>query len=197
LRKATVGWICLIALFASACTGEDSTISRLEGAEPQRLYFGAPPEVQKVFANQMQACWFRGPSAPLGDYQYDTKPAVMETASGLTELQQITIKSEPDSQGFVIQFFPFNENTLISTRNFSLPVELAAKLKRDVETWIFGRGGCNGPGVALGNGGQQGLQPQTSSNPAQGTNGGWAPNQSSQGAWSPEQEAPPRSGGIY
>jgi hypothetical protein len=44
--------------------------------------------------------------------------------------------------GFEVQFHRYNENTLISTRNFSLPAELAARLKRDIETWIFGRNDC-------------------------------------------------------
>ncbi len=145
-RKAIIGISCLIALLAGACARKDPTISRLEGAEPQRLSFGAPSEVQKAFADHMKACWFGGASAPLGGYRYGTKPAVLETGEGLKELPQITISSGggSDAQVFLVQFYPFNNNTLISTRNLSFPVDLAARLKRDVETWIFGRSGCDG-----------------------------------------------------
>lgn len=144
LRKAVLGLSCLIALLVAACAQKEPTISRLEGAEPQRLSFGAPGEVQQAFAKQMQECWFSGPSALLNGYQYDTRPALLETAGGLKELPQITIKSgsDSDAQAFLVQFYPFNNNTLISTRNLSFPVSLAARMKRDVETWIFGRSGC-------------------------------------------------------
>lgn len=143
-RKAIFGMSCLIALIAAACASKDPTISRLEGAEPQRLSFGAPSEVQRAFADQMKNCWFSGSAAPLSGYQYDTKPAVLETGDGLKELPQIAIRSGSgsDAQTFLVQFYSFNNNTLISTRNLSFPVELAARLKRDVETWVFGRSTC-------------------------------------------------------
>ncbi len=144
MRRAYAGVACLIALLLCGCASKDTTIARLEGSEPQRLSFGAPAAVQQTFAAQMKACWFDGPTALLSGYQYDTAPATLETANGLTQLPQITIQSGPgpSAQKFLVQFYPFNDNTLISTRNLSFPVDLAAKLKRDVETWIFGRGGC-------------------------------------------------------
>jgi hypothetical protein len=142
LRKAIFGMSCLAALFPVACAQKDPTISRLEGAEPQRLSFGTPPEVQRAFADQMKNCWFSGAAAPLSGYQYDTKPAVLETGEGLKELPQIAIRSGSDAPGFLVQFYAFNNKTLISTRNLSFPVELAARLKRDVETGIFGRANC-------------------------------------------------------
>lgn len=147
MRNIVVVVSCLFALLVSACTRGDPTVSRLEGSEPQRLSFGTPATVQGVFIQQMQACWFDGPTALLVGYSYDTKPALLETADGLTELRQITVQSSPDSdaQKFLIQFYPFNNNTLISTRNLSFPVELAARLKRDVETWVFGQEGCRKP----------------------------------------------------
>lgn len=162
MRKAIIGISCLIALCVSGCSGQDPVVSKLEGAEPQRLSFGAPSEVQQAFASQMQACWFDGPSAPLEGYQYDARPVIMDTANGPTELRQIRIKSGGDEQSFVVQFFPFNSNTLISTRNLSLPVELAARLKRDVETWIFGRSACEAPPNSA-NAFSPGLLPRTSS----------------------------------
>jgi hypothetical protein len=177
LRKAIIGIACLIASFVSACSGQDPVVSRLEGAEPQRLSFGAPSEVQQAFTSQMQACWFNGPSAPLEGYQYDARPVIMDTANGPAELRQIRIKAGREEQSFIVQFFPFNDNTLISTRNLSLPIELAARLKRDVETWIFGRSACEGaPGSA--SVASQGLVPQTSSaGSRQTSSGGWGTSQ--------------------
>lgn len=165
MRKALIGLLCLAALALCGCAKKDPTVARVEGSEPQRLSFGAPATVQKSFADQMKACWFNGPSAILSGYQYDTKPSVTETADGLAELQQISISSGPDKQAqiFVIQFHAFNENTLISTRNQSFPPELAAKLKRDVETWIFGRGECKEPAPVEGYAGVPKLTPQSSS----------------------------------
>jgi hypothetical protein len=148
LRIAIACIACLCTLVAAGCAKQDSTIARLEGSEPQRLAFGPPLDVQKTFAAQMQSCWF-STSAPLAGYQYDTTPAIMETGNGLTELPQISIRSQPGRQDFVVQFYPFNDNTLISTRNISLPLELSARLKRDVETWTFGRASCDGPTGAI------------------------------------------------
>jgi hypothetical protein len=176
LRKAIACIACLSALLAAGCAKQDSTIARLEGSEPQRLSFGPPQEVQQAFTAQMQSCWFSS-SAPLSGYQYDTKPAVLETGNGLTELLQVSIRSQPDRQDFVIQFYPFNNNTLISTRNVSLPIELAAKLKRDVETWTFGRSACEGSADAAAS------DPQLSASPIQQDAAGWGTS----------QEADPRS----
>lgn len=172
---------CLVAIIAAGCAKKDPGIARVEGSEPQRLSFGAPAVVQKSFTEQMKACWFSGSAPLLNGYQYDTKPAAMETAEGLTELQQVAITSGqgPQAQTFLVQFYPFNDNTLISTRNMSFPVELAARMKRDVEIWIFGRGECqenSGPG---GYAAVPALSPQMSSS---------GPMQASAGAWSPDQE---------
>lgn len=172
--------MCFCALLAAGCAKQDSTIAKLEGSEPQRLSFGAPAEVQKAFAVQMEACWFAGSGAPLAGYQYDTKPALTETGNGLAELPQISIRSTGDRQDFVVQFYPFNNNTLISTRNLSLPLDLAAKLKRDVETWIFGRESCGGAENTLQADSGGSALPQTSSSLVQHTQSG--------GSWAPSQE---------
>jgi hypothetical protein len=174
--------MCVCASLAAGCAKKDSTIARLEGSEPQRLSFGAPAEVQAAFAAQMQACWFAGSSAPLSGYQYDTKPAVLETGQGLTELPQISIRSQGDRQEFLVQFYPFNNNTLISTRNLSLPLDLAARLKRDVETWIFGRQSCDGPTGGLQAEAGDVPAPQTSSSVVQHSNSG--------GGWAPQEQGP-------
>lgn len=171
MRKASLCAACIFALLAASCAKKDPAVERLEGSEPQRLSFGTPEAVQKSFIQQMQACWFSGSSAPLAGFHYDTKPAVLETSGGLTELPQITISSDSGARGqtFVVQFYPFNDNTLISTRNLSFPTELAIKLKRDVETWIFGRNGCDEPAPSAG-----ASDPRTSSAAPQQTAGGWS-----------------------
>lgn len=176
LRKVVIGLLCLAALLVGGCAKKDPTVARVEGSEPQRLSFGAPAEVQKSFTDQMKACWFSGPSPLLSGYQYDTKPSVIETGDGLVELQQISISSGQGQQAqiFVVQFHAFNENTLISTRNLSFPVELAAKLKRDVETWIFGRGECREAAPPAGYAGVPALAPQSSS-VVQHASSGWSP----------------------
>lgn len=179
MRKASIGTACLVAMLAAGCAKKDPDISRIEGAEPQRLSFGPPPAVQQSFTEQMKACWFSGPSPLLSGYQYDTKPALLETGNGLAELQQVTISAAQGeaAQSFVVQFYPFNDNTLISTRNLSFPVELAARLKRDVETWIFGGTACQEASAPAGYDTVPALAPQTSSAGATAASaGGWVSN---------------------
>jgi hypothetical protein len=92
----------------------------------------------------MQACWFSGSYPVLGGYQINTSPALVEVSDGEAEVQQVAIFSGKgeNAQIFFVHFSPFNDNTLISTRSQSFPPELAARLRQDVETWIFGRGDC-------------------------------------------------------
>lgn len=180
MRKAVIGLLCLAALLMGGCAKKDPAVARVEGSEPQRLSFGAPADVQKSFTEQMKACWFNGPSAVLAGYQFDTKPSVAETADGLVELQQVSISSGqgPQAQVFIIQFHAFNDNTLISTRNQSFPPELAARLKRDVETWIFGRADCKEVAPPAGYAGVPSLAPQSSSilqHASSSGAGGWSP----------------------
>ena len=176
MRKAVTGLLCLAALLVCGCAKKDPAVARVEGSEPQRLSFGAPAAVQKSFTDQMKACWFSGPSALLTGYQYDTKPAVADTREGLVELQQISISGQGQQAPlFVIQFHAFNENTLISTRNLSLPVELAARMKRDVETWIFGRDECKEAAPPAGYAGVPSLAPQSSSVLQYAPTGAWTP----------------------
>ena len=94
-------------------------------------------------------------------------------------MQQISISSGQGAQAqiFVIQFHAFNENTLISTRNQSFPVELAARLKHDVETWIFGRAECKEAAPPAGYAGVPSLAPQSSSILQHASTGGWTPKQ--------------------
>jgi hypothetical protein len=174
LRKAVIGLLCFAALLLCGCAKKDPTVARVEGSEPQRLSFGPPAAVQKSFIDQMKLCWLSGPSALLAGYQYDTKPSVTETADGLAELQQVSISSGA-GHAFIIQFHAFNDNTLISTRNVSFPPDLASKMKRDVETWVFGRTECKDAEPPAGYVGVPTLTPQTSSTIVQHAANGWTP----------------------
>ncbi|MBX2805205.1 MAG: hypothetical protein KTR19_04455 [Hyphomicrobiales bacterium] len=142
MRRALHISICLLAVLAAGCASKKEPVARLEGSEPQRLSFGTPQDVQAAFTKQMQTCWFNEPSPLLEGYSFDTTPAQFETANGRSTLLQVTIRNDDGDQQFVVQFFPFNKNTLISTRNLAMPLELAGRLKRDIETWIFGREDC-------------------------------------------------------
>lgn len=146
LRALTIAMLCFVALASAGCSKKDGQLAQIGGAEPQRLSFGSPQAVKASFVEKMQACWFNGSYALLGGYQYDPAPALIEASDSGAEVQQIAIYSGKgdDAQVFYVQFHPYNENTLISTRNKSVPPELAARLRRDVETWIFGRNDCGG-----------------------------------------------------
>jgi hypothetical protein len=135
-------------LALAGCSKKDPQLSQLGGSQPQRLSFGSPQMVKAAFIKKMEVCWFSGSYPVLGGYQIDTSPALIQVADGEAEVQQVAIYSGrgEDAQAFFVQFSPFNENTLISTRNKSFPPELAARLRRDVETWIFGRSNCD-PGA--------------------------------------------------
>lgn len=178
MRNAIACVSCLFVLIVSGCTKNDN-VTTLEGSEPQRLSFGAPSAVADTFTKQMKNCWFEGPSAPLDGYRYDANQATLETPEGTAPVRQITIQSgpEPESQKFQVQFLPFNNNTLISTRNLSFPVELASRLKNDVETWIFGKKDCDDPASAASP--AHGIAPQTSSSTIQ---------QEQTGRWQAQEE---------
>jgi hypothetical protein len=141
-----IGALCAVALMSAGCSRKDPQLARVEGAEPQRLSFGRPQAVQAAFAQKMQACWFSGTYPLLGGYHYDAGTGLFRVSNGEAGTQQITIYSGrgEDARIFQVQFTPFNDNTLISTRSRAFPPELAARMKRDVETWIFGRNDCGG-----------------------------------------------------
>ena len=144
LRKLAIGMLCAATVVFGGCASKDTSIARVEGAEPQRLAFGKPTVVKTSFAHKMQACWFAGTYPMLGGYQYDDRPGIIPVSDTPTEVEQIIISSGKgeSSQVFVVQFSPFNDNTLIATRNVSFPQDLAARMKHDVETWIFGGNDC-------------------------------------------------------
>jgi hypothetical protein len=150
LRTLTTAVLCLSMLAVTGCSKKDPQLAQLGGSEPQRLSFGSPQIVKTAFIRKMQACWFSGNYPLLGGYQINTSPGLVKVADGEgeAEVQQVAIFSGKgeDVQVFFVQFSPFNDNTLISTRSQSFPPELAARLRQDVETWIFGRSDCGSGG---------------------------------------------------
>jgi hypothetical protein len=136
--------LCLLVLFSQACARRDPAVESLIGSEPQRLSFGEPPVVLHSFVEKMRACWFGGPGA-LAGYRFETGergPGEGESAEGY---KNVTIYSTGNSaEAFEVQFHKYNENTLIVTRNVSLPPDLVAKVKRDIQLWALTSRDCNG-----------------------------------------------------
>lgn len=124
-------------------------MARIDGSEPQRLAFGEPRAVQAAFAEKMQLCWLSSPAGLLTGHRYDLTPVLIEGNDGPAALEQVTIFSnQTGGPAFVVQFHPFNDNTLISTRNLAFPPAVAAYMMRDVETWVFGQPDCAPPDAA-------------------------------------------------
>lgn len=146
MRGRWLGVAALATLVATGCARKDPVVARLEGSEPQRLAFGDARSVQAAFIDKMTLCWFTGQSALLAGHRYELSPVVFEGDNGPIALEQITILSnQTGGPAFVVHFHPFNDNTLISTRNLAFPQPVAAYMKRDIETWVFGRPDCAPP----------------------------------------------------
>lgn len=141
-----VRWLFLCAaVFAvpltAGCAKKSPTVARIEGSEPQRISFGDPKIVQQVFAEKMKRCWFSDQGLLTG-HRFDLAPAILDSGNGQKPMEQIII-GDGGSAVFVIQFNPFNDNTLISTRSQGFPPKIAAQMKVDVETWILEREACS------------------------------------------------------
>ncbi len=141
----------LIAILAAgtvtACSKKDPTLDNVGGSEPSRLSFGAPQTVQASFLQKMKTCWFGGEDAPLQGYSFQAAAATHGnpalTSEPVPVYQNIKIYDhERQAEAFEVQFHKYNDNTLISTRNLGLPLELATKLRKDVETWILRNSDC-------------------------------------------------------
>jgi hypothetical protein len=143
VRGLFFGAACFATLALVGCTTKSPTIARIEGSEPQRLSFGDPKSVQKIFIAKMDSCWFSQSGGILAGYKYESAPAIVDSGNGKAQMEQIIIRGAERSDGvFIVQFNAFNENTLISTRSQGFPPKLAAQMKIDVETWIVERVGC-------------------------------------------------------
>lgn len=129
-------------------------MAQLDGSEPQRLSFGDPKTVHTNFTEKVRSCWFSGSAPLLGGYRYDAvalsnaadiPPDAAETPHILIFVGEAPAGEAQQKAAFEVEFHAFNGNTLISTRNLSLQSEMAARLKKDVETWVFGDKGCGSP----------------------------------------------------
>lgn len=145
--RGLVSGVAVLALVCVAgCAKKESVVTRIEGSEPQRLSFGAPKDVENAVLEKMKLCWMSGPSGVLTGAKYEAGPAILDTGSGPIEIELITVYAPGRTdQSFNVEFHRFNDNTLISTRNRGFPPQLAAVLKRNVETWILERPGCDTP----------------------------------------------------
>lgn len=109
----------------------------LVGSEPQRLYFGNPPDVRASFLAKMRTCWLSGPKAPLAGYKFDVGEQPSEGENKAAYYGILLSNTQAPSETFEVQFHKYNENTLIVTRNSSLPPAVMDKLKRDIQLWAL------------------------------------------------------------
>ncbi|MDX2264214.1 MAG: hypothetical protein NW215_04520 [Hyphomicrobiales bacterium] len=144
-----LGVVSIVALSVAAAAGagcsskRESVVSQLAGSEPQRISFGDPQSVHRSFSEKVHACWFNGHNPALAGYTLDARPMLASDGDAAPAIR--ILPAAPvggPAQGFEVQFHTYNGNTLISTRNHTLPSELAARLRQDIDTWIFGRAGC-------------------------------------------------------
>ncbi len=111
------------------------------GSEPERLSFGPPPEVLHAFVEKMKLCWFSGNGSTLSGFHYETGERDDDaTGDGYQDVR--IFDSGGAATAFEIQFHKYNDNTLIVTRNFSLPPELLTKVKRDIQLWALNGSDC-------------------------------------------------------
>ncbi len=115
------------------------------GSEPQRLSFGPPPEVLHSFVEKMKLCWFSGAHTALSGYRYETGEHAAGDDGSADGYQNVMIYGAEDSSAevFEVQFHKYNDNTLVVTRNISLPPELSNKVKRDIQLWALNGRDCS------------------------------------------------------
>ena len=136
--------LCLLALLPQACARRDPAVESLIGSEPQRLSFGAPPEVLHSFVEKMKLCWFSGSGGALSGYRFQTGERAAGEGESADGYPNVTIYDQGSSaEAFEVQFHKYNENTLIVTRNVSLPQDLLTKVKRDIQLWALSSRDCS------------------------------------------------------
>lgn len=128
--------LLLLASLPQGCARKDPAVESLIGSEPQRLSFGPPPEVLRSFVEKMKLCWLSGPQTALAGYRYETGEHEDDQTG-----ESYPMVSMFDTGGvaiaFEIQFHKYNDNTLIVTRNFTLPPTVLTKVKRDIQLWAL------------------------------------------------------------
>ena len=92
----------------------------------------------------MKLCWFNGSGAALPGYRFETGERAPGEGDSSDGYPNVTIYSQGSSaEAFEVQFHKYNENTLIVTRNVSLPQDLLTKVKRDIQLWALSGRDCN------------------------------------------------------
>ena len=137
----------VLAISLSACAKRDPAIQSLTDSEPQRLLFGPPAQVIPGFVDKMKMCWFAGANPVLRGYRFETGDRPGDSgdsdhpaADGYKNIK--IYNAEGGAEMFEVQFHQYNENTLIVTRNVSVPAELLTKLKRDIQVWGMSSADC-------------------------------------------------------
>lgn len=92
----------------------------------------------------MKVCWFSGSGAALSGYRFQTGERASEEGDSSDVYPNVTIYGQgSSSEAFEVQFHKYNENTLIVTRNVSLPQDLLTKVKRDIQLWALNSRDCS------------------------------------------------------
>ncbi len=92
----------------------------------------------------MKVCWFAGSGGALSGYRYETGEREAGEGGSSDGYQNVTIYGTgSDVEAFEVQFHKYNDNTLIVTRNVSLPPELLSKVKRDIQLWALASPDCS------------------------------------------------------
>ncbi len=92
----------------------------------------------------MKRCWFAGSNGALSGYRYETGERASGEGGSSDGYQNVTIfGADSGSEAFEVQFHKYNDNTLIVTRNVSLPPDLVSKVKRDIQLWALASPDCN------------------------------------------------------
>ena len=145
MRWLVMGVAMFAALVGVGCATKEPSFN-LEGSEPQTVAAGVPKAVRQAVLEKIKQCWLQAPNGVLAGYRYDLA-ASTETAGKTPAVEQIAISANGAGEGpsLAVNFHSFHGNTLITTRDFGLPPQLAAQLKRDIETWTLNAPGCNAP----------------------------------------------------
>lgn len=153
MQKTAIVIALVLAGVNCGCSSREMTLAQLDGSEPQRLSSGDPKTVQADYAGKANLCWLGGATPLLQGYRLET--ATLTNVAGVPAEEagvphiRVFAPESPNRTAFEVEFHPFHENTLISTRNLSLPADVASRLKRDVETWMLGEKGCGSTGAGL------------------------------------------------
>lgn len=139
MRALSVSLVLACAAVTGGCATSPETTPVQAESEAQRLVFGAPKAVRTQFASQIATCWFAAAGLLKEDYSF----AMPDAAGPSAPLLVRVVALKPDRpEVFQVQFYPHNENTVVATRNISLPQDLAAELETSVQSWLLDPADC-------------------------------------------------------